>query len=131
MSESVDDLIGEYIKLRDGIKEASKKAKLIIEPYNKRLDEIIEQLGKHLNTNGVESMKTKQGTAFFATKDFIAVEDWDAVLAYVEKTGNFELFTKAVKKDVAKTFMEDNEGNQIPGTSYGKKIEVQVRSPAR
>jgi hypothetical protein len=126
-----DTLISKYIELRNIVSAADKKHKEATQQYKDAIDKIGLAIGKMLNDAGVESFKTKAGTAFKAEKDFVSVSDWQLVLDYAKKTGDMEMFNKAVKKDYAKAYMQDHEGNQLPGTEYGKKIEVQVRAPTK
>lgn len=128
---NADVLVEKYIMLRDKVKDLNKQHKENIAKYTDVMTAIEAQLGKVLNDAGVESMRAKTGTFFKAKKDFVSVSDWDAVLAYSQEHGDYEMFNKAVKKDYCKNYMEENEGAQLPGTEYGVKFEIQVRGPTK
>lgn len=126
---NADELVAKYVKCRDHIKAKDKEHKDAMAKYKELLEKLGMALGKMMNKTGADSLKTKSGTAFKAEKDFVSVEDWDAVLKYAVDSGNLEMFSKSVKKDAAKEYMKENNGEMMPGTKYDKKIEIQVRRP--
>jgi len=126
-----DKLVAVYVKMRDDLSAKEKTFKEFKAGRKEEMQKIADALQKMMDATGQESMKTKAGTAFRATKDFISVEDWNQVLAYVEESGDLAIFNKSVNKTVIKEYMGDHDGITPPGLLYGMKTEIQIRRPTK
>jgi hypothetical protein len=128
---TVDQVIGSYIKLRnkrDSIDaEAKQKTKLIGETMMK-LEHHLMQLA---DAQGVDSFKTEHGTAFIKQSDYASVEDWDAVLGFIEGEKAYEFLTRKVNKLAVRDYIDTHEGVIPPGMSYGVRRDIQVRIPSK
>ena len=124
-------LVAVYVKLRDDLAEQKKIFAAFEKGRKVELQRVADALQQIMDSTNVDSVKTEAGTAFFATKDFVSVEDWNATLAWVRETDTLELFNKAVNKTVVKEYMKDHEGQLPPGLAYGTQIEIQVRRPTK
>jgi hypothetical protein len=129
MSHKADKLVTAYVAMRDDLSAQEKTFKEFKAGRKADMLKIADALQKIMDADGIESLKTTAGTAFRATKDFVGVDNWAEVLAFVKETDTFELFNKAVNKAVVKEYMGDHEGMTPPGVNYGTKIEIQIRRP--
>ena len=78
---------------------------------------------------GVDSFKTKVGTAFLTTVDFAQVADWDATLEFIKDNEAYDLLEKRVSKRAVRGYIEEQK--EVPaGINYGTRIDVNVRRPA-
>jgi predicted transcriptional regulator len=132
MSEgiTVDKLIAAYLKLRNKKESIEAAAKEQVKDITALMDKLEQQLLKECEEQGVDSFKTEHGTAFIKETDYASVEDWDAVLEFVEKNKAYEFLTKKVNKIPVREFIEEHKGELPPGMSYGVRRGLTVRIPA-
>ena len=146
-----DKLVGVYVKMRDDLSAKTKEFKEFKATREADMLKVADALSKMMNETGQESMKTKAGTAFHATKDFITVDDWptmleamvrrsvkglapesiEAVVKLIIESSELAIFNKSVNKTVTKDYMKDHDGMTPAGLSYGSKIEIQIRRPSK
>lgn len=124
----LDELVGNYIKLRD------KKAQIKAE-YDAKVDHIDALLGKieaallkKFEETGQESARTEAGTAFKSVKTSCTVADKDAFLAYVRAEEAWELADiRASKTGVAQYRSVHDE--TPPGLNWREEITVNINRP--
>ncbi len=75
MTYTVDQVIAQYIKLRDQKAELAAKHKDELKPLSDAMDSMEAWLLNKLNTDGVESFKTAEGTAFKAHTASVSMSD--------------------------------------------------------
>lgn len=126
----LDRAVEAFVAIRDRRDADAKAAKERKADFDGKLDELAAYIGKQMG-DGVDSIKTKHGTAFRATKDFTSVTDFTKVIAHVKLTDDFQLFNKSVSKTAVKEYMEEHSGIAPPGIEYGTKVEIQVRRPIK
>lgn len=121
-----ETLVEKYIALRDkkdGIKaEAAKQ----VAEIDALLDKVEARILEHLNSMGVESIRTKAGTAFKSTRNSATVADWDSLLAFVLQTENFQFLEHRVSKKAVEEFKAANE-DLPPGVNWREEVTVQIR----
>lgn len=121
-----DTLVEKYIALRDkrdGIKaEAAKQ----VAEIDALLDKVEARILEHLSAMGVESIRTKAGTAFKATRNSATVADWDSLLSFVLQTENFQFLEHRVSKKAVEEFKAANE-DLPPGVNWREEVTVQIR----
>jgi uncharacterized protein YlxP (DUF503 family) len=127
---TIDQAIESYLKLRD--KKAAMEARLKekTDMLNTVMTKLEHFLMEKANEQGVDSFKTDHGTAFIRETDYANVEDWDAVLDFIEKQKAYEFLTKKVNKIAVREYIEENEGSIPPGMAYGTRRALSVRIPA-
>ena len=127
----LDQLVGDYVKIRDALTKERKKfteletrAKTTLDRIEMRIMTIFDQLG------GVQNMKTGHGTAFIVTKDFARVagpDGWEKLCAHILKTGDFGLIEKRVAKLHFKEVMNEGVVPAEIGVEYVTERAIQVR----
>jgi hypothetical protein len=125
---TVEELIEMYIKLRDKKAELEGSLKSKVAKINEAMEMVEGQLLLAMDNLGVDKLAKKGvGTAFLATKEFVGVENWSEVEAYVLGTSDLSLLNKAVNKTRVREYMAEHEGHVPPGVSYTTRKEVSVR----
>lgn len=123
----IDRLVGAYINIRDNLNEIRAAFKEKESERKHHMDVIESQILKLCDEQGVDSFKTKHGTAFKKKKDFISVANWDAALDFMIANDLKHLLTKSVQKVAAKEFMAENNNQLPPGLEYQAITEIGIR----
>lgn len=133
MSETmtVDQIIGNYIKLRNKRDSLEAEVKQKTKAISDMMEKLEHKLLQLADDQGVDSFKTEHGTAFIKESDYASVEDWDAVLEFIEKEKAYEFLTKKVNKIPVREYIDTHEGVIPPGMSYGIRRGIQVRIPTK
>lgn len=126
---NVGEIIGTYMKLRAKKKSIEAAAKSEVEKLTAVMDKIETLLKVEADKQGVTSFKSEHGTAFISTKDYANVADWDAVLGYIQTSGDYTILNKAVNKTAVRAYI-DRTKETPPGVTYGTMLEINVRKPA-
>ena len=123
---NVEEMVGKYIHIRN-ILSTTRKSFETFETTSKNiqnsLNEVLIQLS---NDIGVDSFKTKSGTAFRKIKVAYRVEDWDAYIEWMKENDAYH----CVEKRPAKMAVEEihNESGDVPaGLRFEQTIEFQFR----
>ncbi len=151
MAFTVDQVVGKYVELRDQQRLVSERHAEEMKPFNEALQNIEAWLLGHFNANGIESAKTKHGTAYKSTTMSATVENWDELfktivssafiraLSVIEEGGNDEeafarfcsserlsLLVRGVNKTAVKEYMDMTCGAVPPGvkTTFITKCNV-------
>ncbi len=125
---SVEELIEMYIQLRDKKDELEASVKGKVAKIKDAMEMVEGQLLLAMDELGVDKLAKKGvGTAFLSTKEFVGVEEWEKVEAYLITTADFSLLNKAINKSRVREYMAEHEGLVPPGVSYTSRKEVSVR----
>ncbi len=125
---SVEELITMYIQLRDKKEELEGSVKGKVAKIKDAMELVEGQLLLAMDELGVDKLAKKGvGTAFLATKEFVGVEDWEQIEAYLITTSDLSLLNKAINKSRVREYMAEHEGQVPPGVSYTSRKEVSVR----
>lgn len=123
---TVNDLVEKYIKLRD--KKGELKAAFTAK--TERLDAALETIEGHLlkmfQAQGIDSVKTGEGTAYKSSRVSAKVEDWDAALDFIKKKKLWHMLERRVGKEAVKQYNEEH-GALPPGVSMTEEITINVR----
>src|SRR6185437_12062529 len=132
-----DTRVGQYVKLRDKIKEIKDKHKAELKPYAEALEQLNGMLLQHLNSVGADSVKATSGTVYRTLDKKASVADKSAFWTWVVTQGKFEFID--YKANVTAVF--DFIGEQVeaakgdpsiqpappPGVNVSSSYEVGVR----
>lgn len=122
----VDDVVSAYVKLRDMKSEMERQHKDQLAPIKDKMQTVEGWLQKHLLAAGVESFKTKAGTAYLQTFASATVKDWPATLDFIKENEEWAFIDARVNKTAVKSWIED-KGDVPPGVDYKETIVVRVR----
>lgn len=126
--KTIDEAIGVYVDVRDELRRHQKKAKEREEELKAFMDKISMWLRDKADEVGVDSFKTKHGTAYRAEKKSYRVADWDAMVAYIKETDNFQLLEKRVAKRACEE-IHRLDGDVPPGIEFSIEVEMNVLRP--
>jgi len=126
LPENIDELVDQYVRLRDKIKaaddahkEKTKNARSYLELLNGRLLE-------RLNDVGGESVKTPHGTVYRTTRRSATIADGDTFRQYVIENEQFDLVDWRANANAVDDFIKE-EGVQPPGVNFSQAFTVGVR----
>ena len=122
----VDDVVGAYVKLRDKKTEIERRHKEELAPIKENMEKLEAWLQRQLLTEGVESFKTQNGTAFLQTASSATVRDWDATLEFIREHDEWSLLEGRVSKTAVKDYIENN-GEPPPGVNFNNTIVTRIR----
>ena len=126
---NIDEAIAAYLKLRNKKESMEAELKQKTDSITKLMTKLEQFLMEECDKQGVDSFKTDSGTAFLKEADYASVEDWDAVLEFIEKNKAYEFLTKKVNKIPVREYIEENGGALPPGMTYGMRRGLSVRIP--
>lgn len=146
----VDKAIATRIRISDALKSKEKEFKELKASYKEQMLTIDSYLLGQAKAMGVTSFKTPEGTAFIDHPDFVSVTEWSAFLNFLSQclvqdiaakdmaissvirdSDVWVFFNQSVNKSAIKEFMKQHEGLPPDGITYGTKVEMKVRRPAK
>lgn len=122
-----EDLIGRYIMLRNKVSVMNEAHEKTVKPYTEAMEVVANVIHARLNERGSDSTKTPAGTAYKSTTDRFSLKDRDALVAYVQESGNLSMFTNAVSKEAVEEYMAEHDGQLPPGVEKNSFTKVNVR----
>lgn len=125
----VDDLVEKYIQLRDKKSEMKKAFELETQKLDEVLVKIEAALMQSFQESGLDSVKTKAGTAFITTRTSATVADWDVFFNFVKTGENWDFLERRVSKDAVAQYQAANE-DLPPGINWNATRTINVRRPA-
>jgi hypothetical protein len=128
--KKVDELIDMFIKARNQLAtdtKGYKARKERIKTFQTIISMILRDRGDQA---GVDSFATPSGTAYRNRKEKFPIENWDALCAYVLRTGNFQILQKRVSPNSVKEIREA-DGALPDGVGVIPEVEFAVRSPSK
>jgi len=126
----VEELVEEFVRLRDLKAEVTAKAKELAAGLDKKMDALEADIVEKFQELGVESARTKSGTAFLKTTRSTSVAQWDDFLPWVQTTGNWHMLTRAANKTAVLEYADEHE-EMPPGINLYAKIELGVNRPTK
>lgn len=128
LNEAPDDLlIQAYIKVRDDLSAKEAEMKAALAPLKDKLDKIETEMLRRFNERGVESVRTKFGTAYKNTRASVSVADWDAFFnGFVLPNKAWDFINHAANKSSIQQYKEEH--NELPpGINYSEVLTVGFR----
>jgi hypothetical protein len=126
LPQNVDQLVDQYVRLRDKLKEADDAHKKKTEQARAYLLTLNGKLLEQLAAVGGESVKTPHGTAYQSTKRSASIADGDAFREYVINNGEFDLVDWRANANAVDDFIKEH-GAVPPGVNFSTMITVGVR----
>lgn len=123
---NVDELITEYITLRDDKAALKKQWSEDNAVLDKRMFEIESEFLNKFNTENSESAKSAAGTAFKTHRVTAKVEDRDSWLKHVIETENYQFIESKANKTAVDQYIAEH-GAPPPGISIVTETTVQIR----
>jgi len=122
---TIADIVGEYVQLRDSLREWQKQRDLEEQGMKAALTALEMTLLGKADELGVDSFKTSFGTAYKQIDEHYRIADWDQLVEFVKETGNFQVFQKRVTKTAVKEIY-DEKGEVPPGLDRFTEATIHV-----
>lgn len=129
MEAELERRISQYVAIRDKRDEIREEQKSVIKKYDEVLEQLETFLLGHFNNNGVESLRTKAGTAFVKTEVSATIADAAAFRRHVIGTESWDLVDWRANKTKVREQVEEL-AEAPPGVNYSTRRIVQVRRPS-
>lgn len=81
----------------------------------------------HLNTSGMESVRTEAGTFYKQESLKPSGSDWAAFYRWIVENDAWEFLERRIKSAAIKEHMEMHDGTVPPGVSVHREYQVRVR----
>ena len=124
----INTRVGQYVKLRDKIRELEDSYKKTLKPYTEALDILGNILLEHLNAQKVESVRAENGTFFKSTKKSASLEDPDTFMKFIIANKLWDLIDRRANVTGVVDYLKTNEALP-PGVKYSEYETVNVRRP--
>lgn len=124
------ELVEKYLQIRDNLDVERKQFKSYESDAKAAMELLAERLKVLGAAFGVDSFKTKAGTAYETNKEIYRVEDWPAFVEYVVSTENYQLLEKRVAKNAAREILEET-GEPPTGIFHDSIPVFLVRKPSK
>jgi hypothetical protein len=125
---TIDSAVDMFVQRRDELSDVRRQFQEIEDNIKNELELISMWLLKKSDELGVESFRTKHGTAFKSLVESYRVGDWQEFVNYIKETDNFQLLEKRVAKNAARE-IHQADGDPPPGVEYYAEFEFKVRRP--
>jgi len=124
--ESIDELVSQYIRLRDKIKEAEDAHKEKLKNAKEHLENLNNTLLDRLNQLGGESVKTAHGTVYRTTRRSASIADGDTFRQFVITHEAFDLVDWRANANAVDDFIKEQQAPP-PGVNFSTTFTVGVR----
>jgi hypothetical protein len=124
--QNIEELVEQFVKLRDRLKEADDEHKKKTKDAREYLDKLNGKLLERLNEIGGESVKTAAGTVYRTTRRSATIADGDTFRQFVISTEGFDLVDWKANANAVDDFIK-SEGTPPPGVNFTTAFTVGVR----
>lgn len=124
---TLDAMVDQFVRLRDKIKEADDAHKEKLAPAKEYKDQLEAAILEKLTETGLESAKTKFGTAYKTIKKSATVADGAAFREFVIGEAEYDLVDWRANAVAVSNYLDAHEGELPPGLNYGTFVSVGVR----
>lgn len=122
-----EDIVREYIEIKEERDAFSKEADRIIEEYDLKIDAHAVELLKLLNDQKTDSFNVLGHTIYKHTDVRPMADDWDTIYRWIMKHEAFDLLERRLKKTFVEEYMAANNKQTPPGMSVIRKFVAKVR----
>lgn len=127
---NLDQLVSDYLKMKDAIAAFDVKYEEKVGPVKALMNQVKEAILNTLNQTGQDSAKTAHGTAYKSVKTSATIEDQAAFRRHIIGSEAWDLVDWRANPTAVTTFIND-EGNKTkeppPGVKYGTFTDVNIR----
>lgn len=122
----MDDIVQQFVKLRDSIKAADDKHKEKTAGARAHLEKLNNALLAQLNAMGGDSVKTPYGTAYRTVRKSATLADGAVFREFVIDNGQFDLVDWRANANAVEDFIK-TQNNAPPGVNFSTAFTVGVR----
>lgn len=121
----LETLVEQYIELRDKKSAVQARAKELVAKLDAEMAELEVTILQAFGELGIESARTKAGTAYKAEKRLTSVAGWDDFLPWVQATDNWHMLTRAANKTAVLEYLDEHE-ELPPGINLYRTVEINI-----
>ena len=126
MPITTQEIVEKYVMLRDKKQAIVNDMKEQAAKYDAVLDKLEAHLLKQFEAEGVDSVKTKAGTAYKTIRTSVTVADWEATLDFIRTNEMWHLLERRASKVAVEAYREENDAYP-PGLNVRTEAVVNVR----
>lgn len=130
MTEKIEDMVEQYIRLRDQKSAITAHAKRLCDRIDGELEALQDTILQRFEETGIESARTAAGTAYKKVTRSTSVAGWDDFLPWVQRTNNWHMLTRAANKTAVLEYLDEKE-ELPPGINLFAKLELSVNRPTK
>ena len=123
---TIDELVSQYVRLRDKIKEADDAHKAKLKDAKEHLEHLNNTLLERLNDVGGESVKTSSGTVYRTTRRSASIADGETFRRFVIDNNAFDLVDWKANPLAVDDFIKAEQAPP-PGVNFTTAFTVGVR----
>lgn len=123
---NIEELVRQYVLLRDKIREAEDAHKAKLKDAKEHLEKLNNTLLERLNALGGESVKTASGTVYRTTKRSASIKDGDTFRRFVIENEAFDLVDWRANATAVDDFIQEQQAPP-PGVDFSTTYTVGVR----
>ena len=126
---TLEEMITNYIALRDKKKSLADDHKKVLEKYNTAMTEIETYLQGYLQQNNLQNLACKDGTAFLKTKRSATIADRGMFREFIISSKNFDMADFSANVEAVEDYVKDptNGGNLPPGVNFSTFVSVGIQ----
>lgn len=124
--KTLEQLVAAYIQVRDKVAEIKAQQAADLKPYQEALSKLEFATLKLLDEAGVDSAKTKAGTAYLLVRTSVVVADKSSFMDYVTNNERFDLLDVRANKTAVEGMLSDDE-DLPPGLNIRRDKAVGFR----
>lgn len=122
----MDKRAGQYVALRDKIKDIEAKHKLELAPFKDAKEKLEAVFLQHLISINAESVRTSSGTVSRTVKHSASLADPEAFMRFVIGGEYWDMLDRKANVTAVSDFIEEN-GAPPPGVNYSSTTTVGIR----
>lgn len=125
--ETIDQMVEQYVRLRDTLTEAEKKHNEKLAPAKAYLEGLNAAMMTKLAELGIDSAKTGYGTVYKTHKKSATIADGDLFRGFVIANAAYDLVDWRANAPAVDGYIKDHNGELPPGVNYSTATLVGVR----
>jgi hypothetical protein len=122
-----DDAVKEYITLRDAVDAIENEAKIKKAELRAVMSRIEAQITAHAQADGLVTVPTKHGTAYWSTHYSCTCASRDELFDYVRQHEAWDLLESRPSKSAVKSLVEAT-GSPPPGVNFSAYRVLNIRA---
>jgi hypothetical protein len=122
-----EDMISNYIKLRDLKTAIIDKHKAELKPYNDGMGQIADWLRNYLQEQNLQSVASKEYVAFLKRRRSATIGDMALFREYVISSKDFDMADFHARVEAVEDYAKSHDGQLPPGTNFSTAIIVGVQ----
>jgi hypothetical protein len=121
-----DEVAANYVALRDAKAEMEREHEEALRPIKEAMLEAEQAMLGQLNTMGVNSLRTSNGTITKVKRTTVSVGDWDTSWKFIEENKMWHFLEHRLSKSAVEGYINEH-GEPPPGANVTSMFTVQFR----